>query len=358
MNTNTKNSCKTAAVVNLLSRGADRAAVPAEPQAERTIETITAEILDAKRVGGEAILTIGRDLIEAKAKLEHGAWLPWLTEKVQYSERTAQNFMRLARDWSNPQALADLGATKALELLALPEEERDAFMAGTHNVDGQEKTVIDMSARELERAIREREEALAEKKAAEEARAKMAEDMRLTKALLDTAQAERDTALSEAVERQGLLRAAELESSRLAQELEELKNRPVEVAVQVDQQAVEKARAEAVAEMQKKLDKAKAEQDKASKALKEAEEKRQAAEAALAEVNAKLAAAKQADKPSPITADSELAQFKLLFEQAQGIVNQMHGLLLKVRKREDGDAAGRLENALRALAEKVGGAAQ
>ena len=38
----------------------------AKPVEGRTIETITDEILDAKRTGGEAILTIGRCLIEAK----------------------------------------------------------------------------------------------------------------------------------------------------------------------------------------------------------------------------------------------------------------------------------------------------
>lgn len=41
----------------------------------RDIETITGEILEAKRVGGEAILTIGRCLSEAKAVLPHGEWL-------------------------------------------------------------------------------------------------------------------------------------------------------------------------------------------------------------------------------------------------------------------------------------------
>ena len=38
----------------------------APPAEGRTIEVITGEILDAKRAGGEAILTIGRCLIEAK----------------------------------------------------------------------------------------------------------------------------------------------------------------------------------------------------------------------------------------------------------------------------------------------------
>lgn len=89
----------------------------APPAGDRTIETITGEILEAQRKGGEAVLTIGKCLIEAKEMLPHGEWLPWLAEKVGYSEKTAQNFMRLAREFSNPQAIADLGATKALKLL-------------------------------------------------------------------------------------------------------------------------------------------------------------------------------------------------------------------------------------------------
>ncbi len=84
----------------------------APPADGRTIETITGDILEAQRRGGEAVLTIGRCLIEAKDMLPHGEWLPWLAEKVGYSEKTAQNFMRLARAFSNPQAIADLGAKR------------------------------------------------------------------------------------------------------------------------------------------------------------------------------------------------------------------------------------------------------
>ena len=71
------------------------------PAEGRDIETITGEILEAKRAGGEAILTIGRCLIEAKEQLPHVEWLPWLNGRVEFSERTARNFMRLAREWSN-----------------------------------------------------------------------------------------------------------------------------------------------------------------------------------------------------------------------------------------------------------------
>lgn len=330
----------------------------AQPPTDRSIEIITKEILEAKRVGGEAILTIGKGLIEAKAKLSHGEWLPWLTEQVEFSERTAQNFMKLARNWSNPQTLADLGAAKALVILALPPEERESFISETHLVNGEEKTVIDMSVREVEKARREREEALADKSAAEAARDKMAEDMAAVKHLLKVAQDEK-------IEAEQALARARDEADRAAEtviamekQVSELKSRPVEVAVQVDQEAVEKARAEAVAEMQKKLDKAEKERDKLTVARDAAQDRAKAAEEALNDARIKLSDALKGQAPSPIASDAVLAQFGVYLEQAQEIANKMRGLLLKVRAREDGDTAGKLEKALRALGEKIGGAAQ
>ena len=238
------------------------------PKERRDIEVITREILDAKRRGGEAILTIGRCLTEAKQALPHGEWLPWLNERVELSERAAQRFMRLSREWSNPTALSDLGATKALALLALPADERDQFIE-THNV-------VDMSARQLEQAIKDRDEARkaaetaqAEASAAEQARAKMEEDMKLLNARLSGAQEDREQA-AQAV-------------ARLEAQLAELKEKPVEVAVEtvVDPEALEKARAEAVAGMQDKL-------DKAREAKKRAEDKQKIAEEALEQARLQL----------------------------------------------------------------------
>lgn len=313
---------------------------PALPVEPRDIEVITREILDAKRRGGEAILTIGRCLTEAKQALPHGEWLPWLTEQVEFSPRTAQNFMRLAREWSNTQALADLGAAKALTLLALPTEEREAFISENHVVDGEEKTVIDMTSRELEKAIRERKEAQeaaakaqADASAAEQARAKMAEDMALLNARLSGAQEDREQA-AQAV-------------ARLEAQLAELKEKPVEVAVEtvVDPEAIEKARAEAVAEMKGKL-------DKAREAKKRAEDKQKIAEEALEQARLQLEEQARTEKKAALGADKDLAQFELLFDQTKDTVNRMHGILLKVRSRDE-DAAGRLSKALAALAEAV-----
>lgn len=306
----------------------------AKPVEGRTIETITDEILDAKRTGGEAILTIGRCLIEAKDMLPHGEWLPWLNERVEFSERTARNFMRLAREWTNRQTLADLGAAKALTLLALPAEEREQFVED-HNV-------IDMSARQLKEAIRERDEARkaaeaakADASAAEQARAKMAEDMRTTQNLLESARADADSAGS---------RARVLE-----EKLRMLQEQPVEVAVEtvVDPEALEKARAEAVAEMQAKL-------DKAREAKKRAEDRQKIAEDALEQVRLQLEEQAKAEKKAALGADKDVAQFEVLFNQGQELANKMRGLLLKARGREDQTAAQGMERALKALAEAVG----
>ena len=315
------------------------------PKEGRGIEAITREILDAKRRGGEAILTIGRCLSEAKQALPHGEWLPWLTEQVEFSPRTAQNFMRLAREWSNTQALADLGAAKALTLLALPTEEREAFISENHVVDGEEKTVIDMTSRELERAIRERKEAQeaaakaqAEASAAEQARAKMEEDMKLLNVRLSGAQEDREQA-AQAV-------------ARLEAQLAELKEKPVDVAVEtvVDQAAIEKARAEAVAGMQAKL-------DQAREAKKRAEDKQKIAEEALEQARLQLEEQAREEKKAALGADKDLAQFEVLFDQTQSNVYKMQGILLKVRGRDE-TAAGKLCKAIRALAEAVGRCAE
>lgn len=310
----------------------------ARPDEGRTIEAITGEILDAQRKGGEAILTIGRCLNEAKDMLSHGEWLPWLAEKVGYSEKTAQNFMRLAREFSNPQALADLGATKALKLLALPQEEREQFVED-HNV-------IDMTTRQLEQAIKERdearkaaEEAQAEATTAEQVRAKMAEDMALLKARLNGAREDQEQAAASA--------------KKLAAELEELKARPVEVAVETvaDPEALEKARAEAMAEMQGKLDRAKERQKKAEAQAREAQ-------ADLDQVKTQLQESERARKTAALAADEDMATFQVLFQQVQEQANRMRGILLKLRGRADQTAAQGVEKALRALAEVIGRCAE
>ena len=339
------------------------------PAETRDIEAITTEIIQLKQDAGNAILGIGQRLIEAKAILPRGEWLPWLEERVEFSERSAQNFMRLAREWSNPQALADLGASKALTLLALPPEERETFMAESHLVGGEEKTVVDMTSRELERAIKERdaarqeaEAARADAQTAEESRAKMEADMKALTEIHRAAQ-EGETQAREALE-------------KAEAELKELRARPVDVAVEVDHEAVEAARAEAIAEMRGEVDKlekalkfatqqtkeVEAQKKKYEDALKEAKKQAGAnavilaraekAEAELAEARRQLEAAAKSEKASVVNQNGDLAMFNVLFSQTQEQVNKMHGLRLKLGK-DDGELDGKLKAAISALADAV-----
>ena len=337
-----------------ISKYAETLERPAPAETQRDIEAVTCEILHLKQELARNIVDIGLRLIEAKEMLSHGEWLPWLKENVCFSEATAQRYMKVAMEFPNPALVRDLGVRKALALLELPPSERESF--------AEENNVIDMTSRELEKAIRERDEARetaeaaqADARSAEESRAKMEEDMAVLKRLHESAQ-ENETHAREAL-------------AKAQAELEELRSRPVEVAVQEDKKAVEQARKEAVAEMQAKVDAAEKARKEAEKKLKAAEgslkdAQRQAgdnaailsraekAEAELAEARRQLEAAAKSGAQSAIGSDGDLASFKLLFDQAQTLTNQMHGILLKVRGK-DTESAGKLQKAMLAFSENV-----
>ena len=75
--------------------------------AQRDIKTVTTEIRTLHRqaqcmVLGYAI-EIGRRLKEAKAMLDHGQWGPWLREEVDFSQSSANNFMRIFEEYGAQQ---------------------------------------------------------------------------------------------------------------------------------------------------------------------------------------------------------------------------------------------------------------
>ena len=82
----------------------------------------------AIRRGLEHAIRAGDLLIEAKGKVPHGEWLPWLAT-TGVPERAAQRYMRLARnrakiETANPSDLSDLTVDAALALLANPVNKR------------------------------------------------------------------------------------------------------------------------------------------------------------------------------------------------------------------------------------------
>lgn len=324
-----------------------------QPPQVRDIDVITGEILDAQRIGGEAIITIGKGLIEAKALLSHGEWLDWLENKVEIKTRAAQRLMQLAQTYSNASALTHLGQTKALMLAVLSEDERNAFISETHMVNGEEKTVIDMTSRELDRAIKERDEALkaaeqakAEQSAAEQAREKIAADIAMAN--------ERIAGLNAEVEAQSAkAREAQDAADRLEKELEELRSRPVEVAVEADAAAIEAARKEAESAMRDKLDKAEAAQKKARADLMEANSALQRAKLEREQMESELRnQLAQAEKKASLAANEDFVLFKTILERLQEDGNRLCGLILKERNKDQKMAEG-FSNAFLACLDKM-----
>jgi hypothetical protein len=72
--------------------------------ASNSLADLGARINEAHRLAighaGKAIeqaIACGQLLLEAKANVPHGKWLPWLRDNVTFGERSAQGYMRIAQ---------------------------------------------------------------------------------------------------------------------------------------------------------------------------------------------------------------------------------------------------------------------
>ncbi|MCI8440663.1 MAG: DUF3102 domain-containing protein [Oscillospiraceae bacterium] len=340
-------------------------------------------------------IELGRRLEEVKAQLAHGEWGPWL-EQRGYAQAKAVKLMKVFRAYGNAQqslfgsetksqAFDNWGFQKLVQLLAIKDDsEREQFVV-EHNVEA-------MSTRELDKVLKERDAALKKAAAAGERVEELQEKLRgsdlevveanrtareAQEALAkqrDKAQRLQD-ALSEA---NTSAQAAEEEHTRLLRELEELRSRPVDVAVEVDEEAVEAARKAAVAEMTEKADKAKADAKKAKSDRKAAEEALADVQRQLDELKAKepqvreltqdeiqtmtaeavsKARAEDLERVKALekqlaSADGDVAAFRVHYEAWQDHYNKMSGYLTKITSQEP-ERADKLHMAVKAVIERM-----
>lgn len=167
-----------------------------EVVAVRSIEIVTAEIHTIRdnvaRVFMDGVVQIGRRLEEAKQLVPQGEWLQYLDKELGYKPSTAQNYMRIAREFGDGQVglsgktssdfFGNLGYSQLLPLLGLPEEEREQ-LAEEHDLAG-------MSSREIQALVRERDEAKANADKLESALADKTVEGQALQGKLDTAQAD------------------------------------------------------------------------------------------------------------------------------------------------------------------------
>lgn len=182
----------------------------------RTIEQITADIRAHAKLAALSILSIGQDLIDAKAQLHHGEWLPWLNE-VGISPKTAENYMRFAREVIPGSVLSAMPYSKALALLDVPAEQREQFIA--------DNNVTERSAASIKKLIAE---AKAEKERADQAEQAAADAQKEVNAIKST--------LSGANTSNYHLRQ---QVDRLQAQLEEERSKPREmVTVEIEKEVV------------------------------------------------------------------------------------------------------------------------
>ena len=112
------------------------------------ISQLTAEIVLLKNQTAQNIIEIGKRLVEVKEQLPHGEWGKWLEEKVDFTDRTAQRFIKIANEF--PTSMSHLGTGKLFKLLDVPQDQREDFI--------QSNPIDEMTTRQLAQAIKDKKE--------------------------------------------------------------------------------------------------------------------------------------------------------------------------------------------------------
>ncbi|WP_416141152.1 DUF3102 domain-containing protein [Lysinibacillus capsici] len=212
---------------------------------ERSTDVIAAEInaikFQTQTMMLQASSEIGKRLIEAKEQLPHGEWGKWLKENVEYSQSTANNLMQIHVEYSsNSQAFGNLSYSKAVALLGIEEEDREAFL--------QENDVDEMSTRELQKIVKEKQKL-------EKEMAKREADATKEKSLLEKDIQDLKQQLETTQEQSVQNEVSEKEINRLTQELAVAESRAKKLEESLKAKPIEAATVEVIPDgVQKELD--------------------------------------------------------------------------------------------------------
>lgn len=314
----------------------------------RTLPVIIGEIKiieqNTARIVLENGIQIGERLIEAKEQVGHGGFGQWCKENLNYSQDTAQKFMKLAKEYgddssffANTATSRNFSISNALSLLKLPEEDREKFV--------EEHPVEDMTNKALEEEIRKLKEAT------------------------QTADDQFKRAITQIEEREAEIRDRDAEIESLKQQLSVASTEP-----QVDQKEVMELERRLM-EAEDKYQAAKADREKAEAKAKKAKEElkkekdgrraaidqaignqRQAMEQEIRkEVEVELVDARkhigeltgqidQLEKRAANAGDEKKVQFKLLVDQLQ---QTFRSALDVVSQQTDDEMQDKMNNALR-----------
>lgn len=328
----------------------------------RDPDVIAAEINEVKHQVQEVVIyasiKIGGKLMEAKSLVNYGEWGKWLSENVGYSQSTANYLMQLYQEygtnqeslfdtWTKSQTFAKLSFSKHIALLALPFGERQEF--------AEQNDAENMSTRQLQQAIKERDEA---QKALAESEEKLSDayiaikEVKQEKVQATSTLESENKALQDKVEKaQKAQSAAEADLKKVKKKLadaEAAAKKSAEDAKkaaenpEIPESAMEQMRAEIAAEEAKKA------ADNLQKELAEAQKNVDAANRAREEAERKLA-----DKQKESTmANPDVAVFKSLVQQVQSDFTRMQDVRKKIQMTDEALGAN-LAQVIRQLLDKL-----
>lgn len=309
---------------------AEMNAVEAEFE-ERTPEIVAAEIRQiadqTRKMVLNSSIEIGKRLCEAKEMVPHGEWAAWLEKNVDFSQSSANNFMKIYTEYGDiqgelwgasakSQTFGNLSYSQAVALLAVPAEEREEFVKENH--------VEDMSTRELQEAIKARDEAVKERDKAREE--------------LDEAIKNRETEIDKIIKKdlkENIKLQKDLDFANKKLELEKKQHDTL-------MKAAEKNKEDQLAEIERL---------KAELAAAEAKEPEPTEEmqAEIERLKEKLKKAEQLGVER-LAADEETARFKVLFQTVQNNFSDLMDAMYSMRNEEK---RGKGKAAVRALFERL-----
>lgn len=240
---------------------------------QRSADTIATEIVSIRAAAEQAMVIvatnasfeIGRRLCEAKEIVPSGEWMAYIEERLNYGKSTAENLMRIYRDYGSQDVIPNLGKSPAelfgqlsqsqmVAMFGLPLEQRVELME-------EKPEVAEMSAREIQKLVKEKKAAEKAKAAAEKERDrerkerekadKIATDQadraeKAEKQLNDLRQSSKD------IDRE--LEREREERGRLEEKVKALEGRPIEINAEPSEEQIARIRAEAQAEMRQRVE--------------------------------------------------------------------------------------------------------
>ena len=302
-----------------------------------------------RRLAQETILAaveIGKLLVKAKEKVPHGMWGNWLSENVAYSQSTANNMMRLYKEYGEQEQISffsenpmeifgNLSQSQAVALLGLSYEKRKEYVE-THDMENTSVREIEVDVAAIKAELEAERDALIVE------RDKLGEELGATKKKLCEAEAERDDARLEATAAKS---GGEL--ANVKKEYEDFKKSQGKAA---------KEWAKERAELERQLEEARATSEQMTIHEEISEEKRAEIEAQVAAVyEEKLAAARrESDKKIMAAGNPAVIEINLLFGELQEAYARISALLVEVEASAP-DMAVKLKAALEAGIKKMAG---